>query len=353
MSSLTLIWKNASHHFMRFLMVTIAVALCVAMFCLLMSFDRALNASNQISQDQHLVMVNKISYDHPVPIKYLDQVASIDGVDRVFPVTWFGGNNDAAPGLITGYATFVDDYFTSYQSRFVVSSVALGKMAEVKSGMLIGADLARRMGWSVDQKVVIESRRFAQQSGSKSWEFEILGTFEGADPGTDTNFFIFSNDYFNDARRDYKWMVGSLTIKASADTPVHDLIQRLDETFETAETATRTVSELEFAQSFISQLGNVSLAIRIVVIAAFCTIYLIAANMMAMTIRQRRPPHRRAKSAGIHQWARGQHYHGRICRDFRVWCSVGHHCRCNPAYGCAPSPTAHCPKHAPFYRKRF
>ena len=288
MHSLQLIWKNASHHSVRFVMVIAAVALCVAMFCLLTSFDRALNSSTQMTDDQRLVMVNKISYDHPIPVKYLTQVASVEGVNRVFPVTWFGGNNDAAPGLITGYATYVGAYFDSYDSRYQIAPNALIKASEVKSGMLIGADLARRMGWSLGQTVVIESRRFEQQSGSKSWEFEIVGLFEGTQPETDTNFFVSGNDYFNDARRDYKWMVGSITIEPEPGTSIQDLVIDLDNTFETAETATRTVSELEFAQSFISQLGNVSLAIKIVVAAAFCTIYLIAANMMAMTIRQRR-----------------------------------------------------------------
>lgn len=289
MHDLLLIWKNATQHSTRFLLVVLSVALCVAMFCLLLSFDRAMKSSASFNDSRHLVMVNALSFDHPVPARYLERVAELDGVERVFPVTWFGGNNEAAPGLITGYATHIDAYAQSYASRFNIPVASVQAMAEMKSGIIVGADLARRMGWSVGQSVIIKSRRFERSNGSKDWDFQIVGLFEGQSAGADTNFFLFSNTYFNDARRDFKWMVGSLTVEPSADANLADLTERLDQSFATDETATRTVSELEFAQSFISQLGNVSLAIRIVVTGAYCTIFLIAANMIAMTIRQRSP----------------------------------------------------------------
>ncbi len=288
MNNFLLIWKNITYQPVRSLLVTVSIALSVAMFCLLVSFDRALNSSTHMTEDRHLVVVNALSYDYPIPIKYRNRVAEIDGVSRVFPVTWFGGNNDAAPGLITGYATKVLDYVDSYRHRISVAPEALKSIAETKSGILIGVGLARRMGWTPGMTIVINSRKFAKASGSKDWEFEIVGLFEGSKPETDTNYFLFANKYFNDTRQDFKWMVGSLIVEPESDASVQDLMVQLDATFETEEPAIQTMSELEFAQSFISQLGNVSLAIWIIVTAAFCTTFLIAANMMAMTIRQRR-----------------------------------------------------------------
>jgi putative ABC transport system permease protein len=81
--------------------------------------------------------------------------------------------------------------------------------------------------------------------------------------------------------------VGTYTIRARSPEDVSRIAEQVDETFRNSSYPTKTETEKAFILSFVSMLGDVQLFITSIVSVVVFTIILVAANTMAMSIRER------------------------------------------------------------------
>jgi putative ABC transport system permease protein len=80
---------------------------------------------------------------------------------------------------------------------------------------------------------------------------------------------------------------GFYTIRAGSADRVPAIAEKVDETFRNSSSPTKTESERAFVLGFIAMMGNVRLLITTICSVVIFTIVLVAANTMAMSIRER------------------------------------------------------------------
>ena len=113
---------------------------------------------------------------------------------------------------------------------------------------------------------------------------KIRGVYQGG--GDEGSGIYFQWDYFNEAMDDAGF-TGTYSIRARSAEDVPSIAVRVDKLFKNTTTPTKTETEKAFIMGFISMLGNVQLLISSICLVVIFAVLLVAANTMAMSIRER------------------------------------------------------------------
>jgi putative ABC transport system permease protein len=120
-----------------------------------------------------------------------------------------------------------------------------------------------------------------------SWQFDLVGIYDGAQKETDTSRFLFRQDYFEENRRFASGMIGWYYIRVADPKRAAAVAQSIDDHFTNSSAETKTETEGAFAQGFANQMGNIGAIVTAILSAVFFTILLVAGNTMAQTVRER------------------------------------------------------------------
>src|SRR5204863_7945703 len=117
-------------------------------------------------------------------------------------------------------------------------------------------------------------------------------TIDGlVDGGGSESAFYFHFDYFNELFRPGGGgsfdQVGTFIVKAKNPEDLPAISENIDSMFENSTAPTKTESEASFVLGFVSMLGNVRLLVMSISTVVLFTVILVAANTMAMSIRER------------------------------------------------------------------
>jgi putative ABC transport system permease protein len=139
-------------------------------------------------------------------------------------------------------------------------------------------NLAERYGWKIGDRVTLEGTIFP---------FDVETTITGlVDGGGTENVFYFHWDYFNELFSAPN-IAGTFTIKARSADEIPSIVDAVDGMFSNSTAPTKTETEQAFVLGFMSMWGDVrTLVVSISTVVLF-TIILVAANTMAMSIRER------------------------------------------------------------------
>jgi putative ABC transport system permease protein len=155
-----------------------------------------------------------------------------------------------------------------------------------RTGAIVGRNTANRFHWKVGDKVPIMSPIWMR----KTWEFDIVGIFDGAKKGTDTTPMFFRYDYFDEARRAQNWgtgQVGWYTIRVKDPAQAASVAKAVDQEFENSPAETKSEPEGAFVQGFANQIGNIGLIVATILGAVFFTILLVTGSTMSQAVRER------------------------------------------------------------------
>jgi putative ABC transport system permease protein len=287
MNYFVLIRKNLFRHKLRASLMIVCIVTAFAIFGVLASIERSVNAGQDLSAADRLVTVNKINFTQPLPIAYVDRVRAIEGVQQVTYVNWFGGYYQDPKNLLVGLAVDPVTYLEVYGNELDISSDARQSFIHARTGVLVGESMATKWGWKVGDRVPIANDIFTQKNGSRSWDFTVAGIFKGKKPEVDTNFMVFQYEYFDETRALGKGQIGWMVLR-TASPAVNDRVARtIDQTFVNSAYETSTDTEKAFNKAFVAQFGNIKLIMVLVVGAAFVTILMIVGNTLMMSVRER------------------------------------------------------------------
>ena len=148
-----------------------------------------------------------------------------------------------------------------------------------RTGAIAGDSLVQRFGWHIGEKIHLRGTFFRFDP-----ELTLRGVYSGGYDGGSSLYFHW--DYFNEAvgNRGFTVMF-SILARSAQDVPA--VAERVDNLFRNTSAPTRTESEKAFVLDFLSQLGNVRLLISTILTVVIFATVLVAANTMAMSIRER------------------------------------------------------------------
>jgi putative ABC transport system permease protein len=176
---------------------------------------------------------------------------------------------------------------TILPEEFIVQPKDLEALRKTRTGILITADIAKKYGWHIGDKIPLTSSTL-QTNGSATWTFDIVGmvTFNNRDQGL----YVFANYYFIDeARALNKGTVGHFYAIASDPKQAATVSDAIDRAFANSATPTHTESFRESAQEDLQSLGDLNFAIRSILSAVLVALVFSMTTMMMQTVRERTP----------------------------------------------------------------
>jgi len=225
-----------------------------------------------------LITRHKVSLFNSLPVAYRAKIAQVEGVEAVFGSMWFGGVYKDPKNFFMQFAADTDQFFV-VNADMVIPEGQRKVYLEDRTGAIVGENLAKRFGWKVGDRITLEGAL---------WDFDaeltVRGIYSGGGDVGSSLFFHW--EYFNEALGN-PGFTGTFSIRARSAEEIPAIADRVDALFQNSTAPTKTESEKTFVLGFASMMGNVRLLITSIASVVIFTIVLVAANTMAMSIRER------------------------------------------------------------------
>ncbi|MGA9575958.1 MAG: FtsX-like permease family protein [Lysobacterales bacterium] len=286
MKYLYLIFSNLRRKKLRTSLTLLSIMVAFLLFGYLAAIRQAFDAGVEVAGADRLIVRHKVSIIQLLPESYEDRIERIDGVDNASHSTWFGGIYQEPKNFFAQIPVVPEDFFDMFP-EFIVSDEQKAAWLATRSGALVGRKTMERFGWKLGDRIPINATIWTKEDGGRSWEFDIVAVYDGAEKGTDTSQFFFRYDFFDETRASGKGLVGWYTVRVTDPDRAAEVAAAIDAEFANSPQETKTEPEGAFIQGFANQIGNIAFIIISIMSAVFFTILLVAGNTMAYTVRER------------------------------------------------------------------
>ena len=276
-----LLARNLFRNKLRTLLTTSSIGASIFLVATLMTVLDELSSPPETPDSAlRLIVRHKISLFNTLPTSYREKIAAVDGVEAVIGSMWFGGlfNHNGTEVGLAQFASDTDDFFRVYPDIIVPDEQKEAFLLD-RSGALVGKVVADRFGWQLGQTIHTGSNLFPT-----GMELKIRAIYQGG--GDEGGSIYFHWDYFNETLDD-RGVTGTFTIRASSAEMLSAIAEDVDGLFKNSMAPTKTETEKAFIMGFVSMLGNVQFLISSICLAVIFAVSLVAANTMAMSIRER------------------------------------------------------------------
>lgn len=278
--------RNAWRNKLRTLLTIAGVSAAVITFILLRTVLSAWTAGADHAAKDRVATRHKVTFIMPLPRRYVAEVAQIPGVERVAQASWFGGKDPKHDKeFFATIAVEPEDFLSVYDEIQVPDDQRTAWLA-TKTGALVGEVLAKKLGWSVGDRVTLAGTIFPGD-----WEFEISGIYSAQRKSVDRSTFWFHYDYLNDSpqaeRVGSRDKVGWIISRIDDPSRSAEITRAIDERFEARDVQTLSMSERAMNASFIGMLSAVLRAVDVVSLVILAIMGLILGNTVAMGVRER------------------------------------------------------------------
>ncbi len=280
-----LVWSNLLRRKLRTSLTLLSILVAFVLFGFLCAIKQALVGGVALAGADRLIVRHKVSLIQLLPESYLARMERIPGVAAATHQTWFGGIYQDPKNFFMQNPVMPEQFMAMFP-EFILPPDQMKAWLATRTGAIVGRNTAERFHWKIGDKVPIMSPIWLR----KTWEFDIVGIFDGAKKGTDTTSLFFRYDYFDEARKSQNFgtgQVGWYTIRVKDPAQAADVARRVDEEFANSPAETKTEPEGAFAQGFANQIGNIALIVAGILGAVFFTILLVTGSTMSQAVRER------------------------------------------------------------------
>lgn len=280
MKLLPFVLENLFRKRTRSVLTVLSVVLPLLVICVMGTLLLALDADPSGGKGMYrLVVRHKVSLANFVPEAYRERIRQMPGVKEVTVLDWFGGTyvDASAKNMFARFGAEPEVLLKVFDEATVVGGSQADWAAD-RAGALVGERLVKKYGWKLGDKVVLVGDIFPV-----TLELNVRAVYRGSD---ETGLY-FDRRYVEEAVPWAKGQVGTFWIKADGPEAVARLPRQIDATFENTPFPTKTETEKEFQNGFVSMLGNVKAVVTSVCLAIALMILFISANTMAMAARER------------------------------------------------------------------
>lgn len=284
MKFLPLLWSSLWRKKVRTIFTLLSIFVAFLLFGLLMTIRGAFSFGVEIAGIDRLVLIHKVSLIMPLPVSYLARLNTTEGVTMATHNTWFGGVYQDPANFFAQIAVEPEPFMKLYPEYKVPPEQMTAWLAD-RQGVMVGADLAKRFGWKVGDRIPIVGTIWQPKQG-QVWEFNITGLYDG-DAGIDKTQFFFRYDYLDENRRGGEGLVGWYIVKINDPGAAQQMGAKFDDMFANSSAETKTTTEKGFVEGFAKQVGDIGAIMISITIAVLFTMILVAANTMAQSVRER------------------------------------------------------------------
>lgn len=288
MKFLPLIGSNLRRHKLRATLTLLSIVVAFVLFGFLCAIRQALVGGVELAGVDRLIVRHKVSIIQLLPESYKARIERIPGVALATHCTWFGGIYQDPKNFFMQCPVLPAEFLTMHP-EFLLPPAQLEAWQRTRTGAIVGRNTADRFGWKIGDRIPIQATIWMKADGSRNWEFDLVGIYEGKQKGTDTTPLFFRYDFFEEARRG-RWAAGQVgwyIVRVKDPAQAAAVASAIDAEFENSPAETKAEPEGAFVQAFVSQIGNITLIVAAILGAVFFTILLVIGNTMAQGVRER------------------------------------------------------------------
>ena len=278
-----LILKSARRSKRRTALTMISVGLAVFLFASLRAILDGFDAVSAASSATRIVTIRSTSMIFSMPTSHADLIRNTAGVEDVTWANWFGGIYKDPKNFFGQFAIEPESYLRMYPEVVIGADEKQAFLAD-RTGCLVGDGLAKKYGWSVGDRIVLQPG--IPVYGSQDFPFTIRGIYKAGSSAVDNQSMLFHWKYA-DERSTPKGQVGWYVAKVAYPDQAAQVISAIDQKFANSPYETKTDTEQAFSASFASMLGNLNLLLGSVALAVVLSTLFVAGNTMAMSVRER------------------------------------------------------------------
>ncbi len=288
MKFLPLVWSGLRRKPVRTALIFLQVCVAFALFGVLQGMKTGLDRAVANTRADLLFVAPAVFGGDPLPVAYVSRLKSIPGVKTVTFADSLGGTYQKPTQPVGVLALEASDvWLTLVPEIFSVRPQDLEALRKTRTGALISADIGRKYGWHIGDKVPLTSSTL-QTNGSGTWVFDIVGMFTDHETG-EAGFIVANYDYLDQARALNKGTVRNFYVVISDPKQAAAVSERIDRTFANSSSGTRTQSLREGAQQQMQSIGDLNFAIRSILSAVLVALSFSTATMMMQNVRERTP----------------------------------------------------------------
>jgi putative ABC transport system permease protein len=287
MRFLHLIWSNLKRKKVRTLLTLLSIVVAFILFGLLSSIKQALTGGISVAGQNRLVVRHKVSIIQLLPVSYKQRMERIPGVSLATHQTWFGGNFQREKKVFFMQNPVVPEEFLNMHPEILLPDDQKQAWFRTRTGAIMGRATAEHLHLKVGDKVPLFTPIWRKSDGNQTWDFDLVGIYDGKEKNDDNMSFFFHYDYFDEARAGGKGQVGWYTIRVKDPSQATEIAKQIDAEFANSDSETKTEPEGAFAQSWAKQVGNIALITAAILGAVFFTILLVAGNTISQAVRER------------------------------------------------------------------
>jgi len=279
MKFLPLILRNALRNRRRTILTILSISMSLFLISTLRTVLEALESPPLTADSATRVLTrHQTSLANTMPIAYRDRIRQMPGVKEVSAYQWVGGIYKDPANFFAQFAVDADRIFDIYTDIHPLAAEQKEAFMKERTAALAGVSLAKRYGWNIGDRITLQGTFFPRDI-----ELVICGFVKD---GGSENLLLLRYDYLNELWGNFNG-ASTFAIKARSTEEIPAVIDTVDSTFMSSTAPTKTETEKAFVLGFMSMWGNVrTLVVSVSTVLTF-TIILVAANTMAMSIRER------------------------------------------------------------------
>ncbi len=286
MKYLYLVWSNLMRKKLRTLLTLLSILVAFLLFGYLGAIRQGFSQGIEVAGLDRLIVRHKVSIIQLLPESYETRIERIDGVEAAVHQTWFGGVYQKPTNFFAQMPVKPDEYLDMFP-EILLDDAEREAWLSTRSGAIAGRTIAERFGWKVGDRIPIQATVWTRKGGERTWEFDLVGIYDGAEKGTDTTQFLFRYDFFDESRQFGQGQVGWYTVRVADPERAAEVAAAIDAEFANSPYETKAEPEGAFLQGFANQIGDVGMIMMSIIAAVFFTILLVAGNTMAYAVRER------------------------------------------------------------------
>jgi putative ABC transport system permease protein len=281
-----LIWSNLRRRKLRTLLTALSILVAFVLYGYLSAIARALDQGVSVAGADRLFVRHRVSIAQPLPISYQERIAILPGVKAVTHASWFGGIYQDPKNFFAQMPVMPEEFLAMFP-EYLLPEEQKQAWFRTRTGVIVGRKLAQRFGWKVGDRIPLQATIWRKKSGEATWEFDLVGIYDGAEAGTDTTNFFFHYDYFNEGRLFGDGYVGWYYVRVANPADAEAVAEQIDREFANSSAETKAETEGAFLRGWAKQVGDITTIMVAILSAVFFTILLVAGNTMAQSVRER------------------------------------------------------------------
>jgi putative ABC transport system permease protein len=277
------IWRNLKRNKLRSALTILSVGFSLALMTVLHGY-MAMQGEWGKEAEKHarIVVMNIQGFSGALPIAYVDRIRSVPGIEAATQYSWYGGNYKEEKMPFAQFGTDPASAFAVWD-EFRIEPDQLSAWRKTRNGCVVDRRLAEKRKWKIGERIPLQGTFYPF-----NLDLVLCGVYDSPKP---TLSLWFHWQYLDEGLKEMNapgsGNSGTIFAKMSRPDAISSVARAIDDRFASSDNPTRTQSEAAFAKMFGDMLGNIQDYIRNIGLAVAFSLTLVAANAMAMSMRER------------------------------------------------------------------